>query len=207
MSSGRPININTKNPSYKPLPALPTENSNSGVKFTKSLSSSTSSPTSSPTSSLITVPIQGSSDLPLDSISLGHLRKILKQSLNNCALNIDPWESVILGIILDVAETIPKAIEALYGHEITKHRAIVSEKKINENHDEKDDHNNDNTSEKNQNLIKNESRFVITLKKDDRGKPTDSHFVYNYFDGEYLFKHENEEGNSKKKKSCLSIIF
>ncbi|CAI2172898.1 14794_t:CDS:10 [Funneliformis geosporum] len=140
--------INIRNPSRKPLPALPTERSISDLKSTKSIPST------------LFTPIQGSSDVSLDSISLGHLRNILKQSLHNCALDTNPWETIILGIILDIAETVPKAIEAIYQHEIKKH---------------------------------GESKFVITLKKDG-GKPMDSHFVYNYFDGEHLFKRENEEG-------------
>ncbi|CAG8515932.1 7915_t:CDS:2 [Funneliformis mosseae] len=146
--------INIRNPSRKPLPALPTGRSISNLKSTISLPSTSFTP------------IQGSSDVSLDSISLGHLRNILKQSLHNCALDTNPWETVIWGIILDIAETVPKAIEAIYQHEMKKQKI--------------------------QNKFKDESKFVITLKKDG-GKPTDSHFVYNYFDGELLFKRENDE--------------
>src|SRR5436190_6377587 len=104
MSTGKQISV--RGPSHKPLPALPTENS-SLDESTKSLSPSTS------TSSPPIAPLQDSSDLPLDSVSLGHIRKMLRQSLNNSFIENDPWESVILGIILDVSETVPKAIGTL----------------------------------------------------------------------------------------------
>uniref|UniRef100_U9TKH2 Uncharacterized protein n=1 Tax=Rhizophagus irregularis (strain DAOM 181602 / DAOM 197198 / MUCL 43194) TaxID=747089 RepID=U9TKH2_RHIID len=53
----------------------------------------------------------GKSDLQLDNISIGHICKILQQSLYNCSVNPDPWESIISRISFDVSDTVLKAIE------------------------------------------------------------------------------------------------
>jgi hypothetical protein len=168
------------NPSYKPLPALPIG--------------------AISTISTISISNSGTSDLKLDSISIGHIRKLLQQSLYNCSVNPDPWESVILGIIFDVSDTVPKAVEALYQSELTKNEFISSQKKINEKNDDKKKDKKDDKDviepvSDNQEKFKDESKFVIKLKKEEGGRIVDSHFVHNYFDGEDLFKYEDDEGN------------
>ncbi|KAF0465669.1 1-phosphatidylinositol-3-phosphate 5-kinase [Gigaspora margarita] len=106
-------------PSHKPLPALPTEKEGSQEFTNKSKLISNNLP-----------PVPQSNDLMLDSGSLGHIRKLLRQTLNNCNLANDPWES-----------------------------------------------------------------------KDDGGKPTDSQFIFNHFEGIPLFKHELDEGLDPSKES------
>lgn len=96
----------------------------------------------------------------------------------------DPWESVLLGIILDIAETVPKPIEAPELLEKWNHPILVNGGEFNEKSD---------LSEKVP-VHKPSVKFTINIKKEDVGKPSDSHFVYNHFDGTPLFKSEKPEG-------------
>ncbi|CAJ0757660.1 18937_t:CDS:1, partial [Entrophospora sp. SA101] len=139
----------TTNHSHKPLPALPNEISNNDKLNDKK--------------SVLIIP-QDSNDLPLDSVSLGHIRKLLKQSLYNCAIEYNPWESIILGIVLDIAEILPKVIDKCG-------------ETINNNNEKNDEFNN------------YKVKFIINLKKIEGGKPNDTTFIYNHFEGTNLFKY------------------
>ncbi|CAH1760165.1 1620_t:CDS:10 [Entrophospora sp. SA101] len=142
----------TTNHSHKPLPALPNEISNNDKLNDKK--------------SVLIIP-QDSNDLPLDSVSLGHIRKLLKQSLYNCAIEYNPWESIILGIVLDIAEILPKVIDKCG-------------ETINNNNEKNDEFNN------------YKVKFIINLKKIEGGKPNDTTFIYNHFEGTNLFKYDQE---------------
>ncbi|CAG8474143.1 3472_t:CDS:10 [Diversispora eburnea] len=153
-------------PSHKPLPALPTENSSNEINNNIKILLSYVPP----------LP-RGTNDLALDNSSLSHIRKILRQCLSICVVDSDPWESIILGIILDIAETVPKAIKAIY----EKHEDYVASnnEELNEKNDELNEKSeksekNEELNEKNYskqiNIQKPLVKFVINFKKED-GKP------------------------------------
>ncbi|CAG8744795.1 10614_t:CDS:2, partial [Racocetra persica] len=154
-------------PSHKPLPALPTENGDSQEIKKKAKLNSANLP-----------PLPQSNDLMLDSRSLGHLRKLLRQTLNNCNLAIDPWESVILGIVLDISGIVTRVVDGLPQSPTSS----ATEKTVLELNS---------GSEYNHKPFE---KFIINIKKDDSGKPTDSRFIFNHFEGTPLFKHELDEG-------------
>ncbi|CAG8678914.1 4824_t:CDS:10 [Cetraspora pellucida] len=164
------IQIKSIIPSHKPLPALPTENGDSQEIIKKSKLTSANLP-----------PLPQSNDLMLDSSSLGHIRKLLRQILNNCNLAIDPWESVILGIILDISGIVTRVVDGLPTSPTSSVNPANEKSVLGSN----------SGSEFNHNSLE---KFVINIKKDDSGKPTDSRFIFNHFEGIPLFKHELDEG-------------
>ncbi|CAG8567202.1 27595_t:CDS:10 [Gigaspora margarita] len=167
-------------PSHKPLPALPTEKEGSQEFTNKSKLISNNLP-----------PVPQSNDLMLDSGSLGHIRKLLRQTLNNCNLANDPWESVILGIILDISGIVIKFIDALPSiSSINSDNSVTEKSGLNLNSVSGSYFNH-----------KSLEKFVINIKKDDGGKPTDSQFIFNHFEGIPLFKHELDEGLDPSKDS------
>ncbi|CAG8467606.1 2144_t:CDS:10 [Racocetra fulgida] len=157
-------------PSHKPLPALPTENGDSQEIKKKAKLNSANLP-----------PIPQSNDLLLDSRSLGHIRKLLRQTLNNCNLSIDPWESVILGIILDISGIVTRVVDGLPQSPTSSVNPATEKTVLGLNSGS--DYN-----------YKPLEKFVINIKKDDSGKPTDSRFIFNHYEGTPLFKHELDEG-------------
>ncbi|RIB16873.1 hypothetical protein C2G38_2038203 [Gigaspora rosea] len=167
-------------PSHKPLPALPTEKEGSQEFTNKSKLISNNLP-----------PVPQSNDLMLDSGSLGHIRKLLRQTLNNCNLANDPWESIILGIILDISGIVIKFIDGLPSNSnINSDNSITEKTGLNLNSISGSNFNH-----------KSLAKFVINIKKDDGGKPTDSQFIFNHFEGIPLFKHELDEGLDPSKES------
>ncbi|CAG8604045.1 8057_t:CDS:10 [Dentiscutata erythropus] len=162
-------------PSHKPLPALPTEKEESQEIMNHSKLNSTNLP-----------PLPQSNDLMLDSSSLGHIRKLLRQTLNNCNLANDPWESIILGIILDISGIVIKVIDGLQSSPTASDNPATENTGL------------ESSSESEYNR-KSLEKFVINIKKDDNGKPTDSQFIFNYFEGTPLFKHELDEGLDSSK--------
>ncbi|RUS34161.1 hypothetical protein BC938DRAFT_482212 [Jimgerdemannia flammicorona] len=85
--------------------------------FTKPLPALPSNDPSHPLPSLPVIPRLLTDDLPLDTRSLAHLRALLRQALDNSLLDHDPWERVIITIVIDVADQIPSVIELLATHD------------------------------------------------------------------------------------------